>query len=243
MKPKPFENPLIPHARMRALYRGLVEARVLGERGGWPKNLEACWVATAIDLGENDLTSDSDAGWLTSHIRALGQRKEARAATISDVRTAKKNSESASVQSSVPDRMFMAIGQAIALKVAAAQGAVIAYTAADGLKKSEWGRLLLASEAQNLPLIIVAIPGRRESQLHNLKIPVIPVDAGDPVAIYRVAQESIVRARTDGGIAVIECVDCGVDPIALLSTQLLKKGICTTRWLAAVETAFRSLLT
>ena len=85
MKPKPFENPLIPsRPHARPLPRpGRNRGFVLGERGGLRENLEACWVATAIDLGENDLTSDSDAGWLTSHIRALGQRKEARAATIS----------------------------------------------------------------------------------------------------------------------------------------------------------------
>ena len=243
MKTKPHENPLIPHARMRGLYRALVEARLLGKRNaGWPRNFEACWAATALDLREGDLTSDSQAPWLTTHVRALGQRKDARAATISDIKRANKNAKFAALlQSSVGDRLFIAIGQAIALK-AAGDGVVLAYTAADRMKKSDWHRLAAAAEGQNLPLVIVATPGARDTHLPNLSVPVIPVDAGDPIALYRVAQESIVRARTDGGIAIIECVDCGVDPIQLLAAQLLHKGICTERWLAGVEPAFRNLL-
>lgn len=243
MKPKPYENPLIPHARMRGLYRALVETRLLGKRGaGWPRGLEACWAATALDLQNTDLTSDSQAPWLTAHIRALGQRKEARAATARDVKTSRNEAKALNTSTGrMPDRMFIALGQAMALK-AAGEGVVLAYTAADQMKKPDWHRLLAAAEGHNLPLIVVATPGRKDSHLSKLNVPVIPVDAGDPIALYRVAQESILRARTDGGLAIIDCVDCGVDPIHLLATQLLRKGICTQRWLASVEPAFRKLL-
>ena len=37
-------------------------------------------------------------------------------------------------------------------------------------------------------------------------VPGMPVDADDAVAIYRVAQESIGRARIGGGAALMECV-------------------------------------
>lgn len=175
-------------------------------------------------------------------MRALGQRKEARAATLTDVRTAKASREAqVPFHGITPDRLFTALGQSMALK-AAGEGVVLAYTAHDEMKKSHWHSLLAAAEGQALPLVIVAIPARKQAQLPNLKIPVIPVDAGDPVALYRVAQESILRARTDGGLAIIQCVPCGVDPIQLLAAQLLHKGICTPRWLAAVEPAFRKLL-
>ena len=240
---KPYENPLIPHARMRGLYRALVETRLLGKRGmGWPRDLEACWAATALDLREDDLTSDSEAAWLTTHVRAVGRRKDARAATISDLKNAKANRESLpSFKGATPDRLLTAVGQAMALK-AAGDGVVLAFAAAGAMRNSDWHRLLAAAEGQNLPLVVVAIPGAKEVQLPHLKVPVIPVDAGDPVALYRVAQESILRARTDGGLAVIQCVRCGVDPVQLLATQLRHKGICTERWLAAVEAAFRKHL-
>ena len=75
MGSKAFESPLISHARMRGLYRALVESRVLGRKGGWPKHFEACWVATALDLRDGDLTSDAQAAWLTNYVRALGARE------------------------------------------------------------------------------------------------------------------------------------------------------------------------
>ncbi len=38
-----------------------------------------------------------------------------------------------------------------------------------------------------------------------MKLPVLPVDGTDAVAVYRVMQESVLRARTLGGAAVIWC--------------------------------------
>lgn len=241
--PKPYENPLILHIRMRGLYRAVLEARLLPRRGeGWPRGLEACWAATALDLREGDLTSDSHAPWLTSYVRALGSRKNARAATLSDVRTAKSNRGSMTAfQATASERLFIAVGQAMALR-AAGQGVVLTYVATDALKKSAWHSLLAATTGHSLPLVIVAVPGDKDVQLPNLQIPIIPVDAGDPVALYRVAQESILRARTHGALAIIQCVRCGVDPVQLLATQLLHKGICTERWLTTAETGFRTLL-
>jgi TPP-dependent pyruvate/acetoin dehydrogenase alpha subunit len=97
--------------------------------------------------------------------------------------------------------------------------------------------------------MIVATPAKAAPDLSDLvrrmgvnSLPVIPVDAGDAVALYRVTQETLVRARADGGVAVIQCVDCATDPIRLLAAQLVKKRICTQRWVTAVEPAFRATL-
>ena len=81
---KSYENPLIPHARMRALYRALVEVRVLGEHQPRaqrvPKGLEACWVGTALDLKDGDLTSDRAAEYtkmLQAAYRRAGRTEDA----------------------------------------------------------------------------------------------------------------------------------------------------------------------
>ena len=71
----------------------------------------------------------------------------------------------------------------------------------------------------------------------------IPVDAGDVVAIYRVAQETIVRARAGGGAAVIEGVACGTDAVKLMGAQLVRKRICTEAWVQGVETHLSKLIT
>jgi TPP-dependent pyruvate/acetoin dehydrogenase alpha subunit len=97
---------------------------------------------------------------------------------------------------------------------------------------------------------VVLTPGPKERMYARLgesmrraavkvHVPHLPVDAGDALAIYRVMQESVGRARGDSRGVVIECIACGVDPVAMMGGQLVKKGICTERWVAAVEADFR----
>ncbi len=235
MGSKAFESPLIPHARMRALYRGLVEARSLNKKK--LRNREACWVAPAIDLKPGDLTSIAKDAWLLDYIRALGTREAARAATRADV--AKIDKTPASKLTPI-DRMLCAVGMAMAVPK---PSVVVAYTAADELTPKEWKRLLTAATDGALPLVIVATPGQTDisgivKRMGAKAVVVIPVDAGDAVAIYRVMQETLVRARADGGVVVVECIDCRVDPVKLMGSQLVKKKICTQRWVDGVEAAF-----
>jgi len=251
MGSKAFESPLISHARMRAMYRALVEARVLGRGRVWPRGLEACWVGTAIDLKDGDLVSAGRGQWLVDHVRGVGARESAKAATSGEVaraltQLAQEKTESTQVLGF--DRMLCAVGMAMAVKP---QGVVVAYVGSDELTGAEWKRLLAAAAVGNLPLAIVTVPRLKSNAAVDVSvvakrmgaaIPMIPVDAGDAVAIYRVTQETLVRARSDGGVAVIECVDCGVDPVKLMGMQLVKKQICTERWVAGVEVSFRAKL-
>lgn len=249
MGAKAFESPLISHARMRAMYRALVEARVLGERKGrraaigWPRGFEACWVGTAIDLQDGDLVSVGGAEWLIDHIRAIGVRNGS--LTAAAIGRALRGRSTDKPDRKPFDRMLCAVGMAMALK-AAGTGIAMAYAGSDELTAPEWKRLFAVANQGELPLAIVVTPGGGDISAivkkMGAKIPVIPVDAGDAVAIYRVTQETLVRARADGGVAVIECVDCGIDPVELLGAQLVKKKICTPRWVADLEPHFRARL-
>lgn len=260
MGSKAFESPLIGHARMRAMFRALVEARLLSERAAktrnaihlLPRGLEACWVGPIVDLKPGDLTSLPRATWLADHIRAVGARPTANAASLSETRKALKAfvAEKATRHNIAPiDRMLCAVGMAQALKSMAAKGVVTSYVGAADLTTTEWKRLLSVAAEGEMPLIVVVTSAPKPidvsavvTRLGANKIPVIPVDAADAVALYRVAQETLVRARADGGVAIIECIDCNSDPIAILGAQLVKKNICTERWVAGVEPAFRATL-
>ena len=260
MGSKAFESPLISHARMRAMFRALVETRVLSERAGkgrnaihlLPKRLEACWVGPVIDLKAGDLTSLPRASWLADHIRAVGARETANAASVGEVRKALKAFEaekSTSTKITPFDRMLCSVGMAVALKAATAKGVVTAYVGAADLTASEWKRFLSVALEGDLPLTVVVTPAANPVDVSDVvkrmglhTIPVVPADAADAVALYRVAQETLVRARADGGVAIIECIDCGSDPVAILRAQLVKKKICTERWVSAVEPAFRATL-
>ncbi len=208
---------------MRALYRGLVEVRALK---AVPRGLEACWVATAIGLEEQDFAAEGVADYL----KALGVRTGNGAASVKDVR----GGLGEAFQGSAYERALCSVGAAAALWPAG--GVAMVYV--EGLSAKEWTRVLtLGAE---LPLVVVALPGKDVPKAAG--VPVIPVDAADVVALYRVAQESLVRARADGQAAVIECVATGLDPVALMGAQLVAKGICTAKWLAGVESGFAKVL-
>jgi acetoin:2,6-dichlorophenolindophenol oxidoreductase subunit alpha len=263
MGSKAFENPLMSHARMRAMFRALVETRLLGQRAGRglavPKGLEACWVATGIDLRPGDLFCGVHSGWMTDYIRAIGRREAAKAATTAEIKRvlremeqAKKADTAGFKHLSSMERMLCAVGSAIALRTAGQGCVAMAYVGRGELTANEWKRLLAVTNEDSLPLVIVATPDVRSkrdadigaiaARMKYRNVPVIPVDAGDTLALYRVAQESIGRARADNMAAVIECIECGNDPVRMMSAQLVKKQICTERWVENVETPFRASL-
>jgi hypothetical protein len=150
------------------------------------------------------------------------------------------------------ERVLCAAGAGMALKAAAAQGVALAYAGLEELSAAEWKRLLGVMGQEGLPLVFMVLPGESKVDLETLAakaagsgdaaVPVIPVDAGDAVAVYRVAQEAMVRARAGGGAAVILGVKCGTDAVRLLGTQLARKGICTERWVEGIETHLTRLL-
>jgi len=262
MGSKAFENPLIPHARMRAIFRALVETRLLSGRAARtrnavhfiPRGQEACWVAPLIDLQPGDLASLPRAAWLAGHIRSVGSRETAGAASLGDARRALEafaTEKSTRTNLTPIDRLLCSVGMAIALKPSPTKSVAVVYAGASDLTAAEWKHFLTVAAEGSLPLIAVVTPtekpvdifavaSRMAERMGVNTIPVIPVDAADAIALYRVAQETLVRARADGGLAIIECIDCGSDPIAILAAQLVKKNICTPRWIAAVEPAFRA---
>lgn len=251
---KSHENPLLGHARMRAMYRALTETRALsrhaGKKLGLSPNLEACWVGTAIDLRPGDLSSGAHTEGFNVYIRAIGARKTDRGPTLPEFkRAAARVAAAKPFPGSAADGLCCAIGQAQALAAAAGKNIALAYVDVADLTPAEWKRLLTVANGGELPLIIVTIPAKvADIDLHAIArklpgagIPVIAVDAGDAVALFRVMQETSIRARADGGVVVIECVRTGTDPVRLLATQLRKKGICSDRWLASVEQSVHAL--
>ena len=239
MKAETYENPLIPHARMRALYRAVVETRQLGSQLRIPKGLEACWAATALDLRDGDLTSDKQAHALPAYLKAIAARTGPGVPRKAEIRKllAAKDVPFAGTPA---DRVLCAVGAAMALK-AQDDSVAIAYVRKGELNAADWKRLLRIAAVGDLPLVIVAA-GAEDVPNSARAVPVIPVDAADAVAIYRVTQESLVRARAEGGVVVIECVRTGLDPVELLARQLYAKGVATPAWTAAVETRLRALL-
>jgi TPP-dependent pyruvate/acetoin dehydrogenase alpha subunit len=109
-----------------------------------------------------------------------------------------------------------------------------------------------------LPVIFVILPvvkGEKTDGTTNLSsrtarwgVPGIPVDAGDAVALYRVAQESLGRTRGGDGPVLIECFAYGadgergrapVDPLVQMKGFLLGRKVCSEAWLERAHDGMR----
>src|SRR6185437_10067912 len=69
-----------------------------------------------------------------------------------------------------------------------------------------------AAAKQSLPVLYIFEASKTSLAELSHGIPVIRVDASDTVAAYRVAYESISRARGGGGPTILECAPWPGDP-------------------------------
>ncbi len=101
------------------------------------------------------------------------------------------------------------------------------------LKAEVWRKRLQQASRNNLPIVFVRLtaPSRRAHTApaaFSFGVPLIAVDADDVRAVYRVAGESIARARHRRGPTLIDCVQFShpdSDPIHALALVLAKKRI------------------
>jgi len=71
--------------------------------------------------------------------------------------------------------------------------------------------------------------------------PGVIVDGQDVVAVWRVAQESIHRARNGGGPTLIDCrMDAARDPLAHMEHYLRKRNLWDEAWREKLETKIRA---
>ncbi|WP_089407846.1 thiamine pyrophosphate-dependent enzyme [Granulicella rosea] len=247
MSAKAFENPLIPNQRLRDIYIAMVQTRLLGKRKPRTASIalgrEALWAATAIGLRDalGDLVSETGAGVALDII--LG-------AELKKVVSGKAGGSPHRLPTlgKAPERLQLALGAAMALKAAAQKNVLLVYADQADLPRADWRAVLGTALGGELPVVfVVSCEAGASYDLAALSqargVPGIAVDASDAIALYRVAQESIGRARADGGPALIAAVPFHFgsakqrqpDPVALLGGQLLRRKVCTQAWLEAVE--------
>ena len=247
--------------RMRLLEKA-VEPKRRGALG-----LEGCLASTSVDLGSRDLVSDTLAGSGVEFLRGATlehalrpNEKASKRGLKADCGAAKQLPAGLAVQ----ERVWVAMGAAAALKAEHEVGRVEAkadsdtpkqagfvavYTKAGEMPAAVWRKTLAFASVQELPVLFVVLPAKDKKRPGTIApvsaialqhgIPGIPVDADDPVAIYRVAQEAIGRARIGGGAALMECVPVvgdrakgrRADAIAVLEKYMLGRGVITASWM------------
>jgi TPP-dependent pyruvate/acetoin dehydrogenase alpha subunit len=272
------ENPLVPNKKLRQMYVAMVEARVLDEhitklqkrvkgrrRLASTHGQEACRVSAAIDLGPGDLVSDSQIGVVMDLL--AGERVGSLLKRVAEIHSGKKikSVKAAGVSARLlpwiedaGERLRMAMGAALSFKTLGQANVVVAYVRHGEVARREWRQVLGLASKLELPVIFVVLPavkGEKRNGMADLSaktarwgVPGIPVDDGDAVALYRVAQESMGRTRGGDGPVLIECVPCrvegkgaagSVDPVEEMAKFLLDRKVCTKAWLKSAGEGLR----
>jgi TPP-dependent pyruvate/acetoin dehydrogenase alpha subunit len=273
---EPFENPLVPNARLKQILlamhrvRAIEQALPLKQRSG-ATGLEACLVAAAVDLAPRDLVSDALHGVTIDFLRgtplhralepSVNTRKKAVLADSGAARPLPWNHRH-------EDRLWMALGAAAALRASHVPGesetsqteraALVCYLREGQVDPSTLSRVFQIAQEQRLPAVFVALPGSLKNEdgspgpisrlASRSGVPAISTDRDDAVALYRVAQESLGRARAGGGPALIECVpfipkrngNIGqtTGPLSVIEGYVLARKIVSPEWIARESRAF-----
>lgn len=218
------ENPLLPDAELRALHalvkRCLTLDSALGRRrqgaaaarssATLPPSREALLAGTAIHLRPGDLL--------------VTQAPDPAAEALAPGPT-ESSEPSATLFPDLPkasSRLLLATAMAAALRGSGSDRLVLALFQA-GAPEPNWASALAWAQERQLALILAcadargtagfahASPSRPESldwdtvqrTASRLKLPILSVDGEDAVAVYRVMQESVLRARAGAGPALL----------------------------------------
>jgi hypothetical protein len=235
------ENPLLPHRKLKELHALMLHCRALSGKKKSPAR-EALLAASAINLNTGDLifaeADDSIAASLQPAVKRVPKK------TSPKKRAAGKSSKEIAGIAEFHLPPLAAAAVAAKSLNPKPKNLVLAHTRENALEPN-WQATLRFAQANKLPLLILCTgvhphPGPRASQkidrdaftwdsvrrlCTRLRLPLLPVDGDDAVALYRVFQESTLHARAGAAPAVIWAMfhPSGQTPIARL------QAYCRTR--------------
>ncbi len=208
------ENPLLPNRKLRELYALIERCRALDRRHPHTPAREALLAATTMQLLPGDIlcTAPGDATLAKLAPADRAGLVHGGLVTPPNLPFAAKLTTAAS----------MARGQ-LAAAPPDARSLTLAFSIA-GTAEPGWQHALSVAHHISLPLLLAvadAVGGATSARkpgeppltwlnmqrlAKKLHLPVFAVDGEDAVAVYRVMQESVLRARAGGGPAVLWAV-------------------------------------
>ena len=261
---------LISDDRLIRIYTAMLECRMLRERAGKfagraklrapASGSEAVAAAALIGLEPGDLFVSAKPHIFAAMLKGVPLRSVLRALLHPNAAgSAERAHISAGVLiASAAGRTPRSItpGALAAGAAFAARSGNVAIAFHDGANtRDSWRQAFHFALAHHLPLILIrqsARPLRPVSSRGRLgkgapgSLPIIPVDANDAVALYRVAHEAITHARRGSGPTLIDCVPLRLAGegqqdstcIARIERYLQAKGLRPGRTKAAVTAKF-----
>jgi hypothetical protein len=217
------------------MYSGMVEARRLAGEGA-AKGRErraamadvACWASVLVGISEGDVV--------------FGCRGDGVAGRLAG------KAEGPLIAGGV-ERLYAAVGAAAGLRGGRKGRVAVAFFARHEVDGARWAKGL--EVGAEMPLVLVVLPRWKGAEgdadlcreSRRAGVPGIAVDGRDAIALYRVASESLGRARAGGGAALIEAVEFGAkgrgaeaqaDAVAEMAAALERRGVATRVWLDRV---------
>lgn len=239
-------HPLISNERLQHLYKTLLRTRLLRRRntlkGPAPLVAREALIAGTVTLLEKD---DAVMPLPGDRLAAL-----ARGHSVRKVLGGAGGLPGVLAPAATPEARFgIAAGYAKALQ--GTKRVVLAYSG-PGVTSLDALRPALAYAAQEKLGIVFVIETAADADVstarHTAKLGIygIPVDGDDVVAICRVAQEAIQRARRGAGPTLIDCkpwpLGGTVDPVRRLEQALERRGLATTSLKDRTIASFRKEL-
>lgn len=251
---------------------------------------EACSVGTGVDLRVEDTIGPSHRDFIASFIKGAPLDKMlchlyARANSPDKGRSSPAHFGYAPLNvitpsSTIAAQLNIATGVALANKMKKNDNIAVAYSGDGSTSLGFWHEALNFAGVHDLPIVFVcqnnlwaeSVNLQFQTKVPDISVkaqaygfPGITVDGNDVVAVYRVAQEAIARARRGHGPTLIECktyrwyghseIDPAKyrdpeeverwkakDPIANMERYLSGKGLFTTEWKQEIVASFNQEL-
>lgn len=239
-------HPLISNQRLQQLYVTLLRTRLLRQRNRLKQGSAPLAAREVIVTGTVTHLEDGDA------VMPVSGDRLATLAHGHSLRSVLAATPVPGVLASAPTveaRFAIATGFAMARQ--GTRHITLAFSG-PGVASLDTLRSSLAYAAQHKLGIIFVIETAADAELSNarntqpLGLYGIPVDGNDVIAIYRVTQEAMHRARRGVGPTLIDCkpwpLDGSTDPVQRLEQALERRGLPASKLKTRTLAAFRKEL-
>jgi len=208
------ENPLLPNRKLRELHALMARCRDLDRRHPGTPAREALLAATTMQLLPGDILCAAPGDSTLAKLAPANRSGLVHGGLVTPPNQA--------YAAKLTTAASLARGQ-LAASPLDAPSLTLAFSVA-GAPEPGWRHALSVAQHASLPLLLAVAdgtggaPARRRSGgppldwlniqrlAEKLDLPVLAVDGEDAVAVYRVMQESVIRARAGGGPAVLWAV-------------------------------------
>jgi Dehydrogenase E1 component len=211
---------LISKEKFRQLYHALMESQ---QHEGAPRHAVAGPAGLALDLRAEDTLLLPAPDHFAHRVKAA--------------KAASQPTHNGTGGPTLGSRLSQAIAVAVNNRVEKNHAIVLVlFELTSGTPLSTFDEVFSLAVAGKLPILFVLESHHGFTDSATFKemhatLPYIAVDAHDVVAVYRVAQESIVRTREGAGPAVIELASYSPeDPVDKMHRYLSGKGLPADKW-------------